>query len=69
MLEDSAGKIVGVEVKASSTVKADDLKGLRLLADSVGKKFIRGVVLYCGSEHVPFGAKLAAIPMNELWEK
>ena len=69
LLEDSAGKIVGIEVKASSTVKADDLKGLRLLADSVGKKFIRGVILYCGSEYVPFGAKLAAIPMNELWEK
>lgn len=69
VLEDAAGKIVGIEVKAGSTVKTDDLKGLRMLADSVGSKFIRGVVLYCGSEHVPFGPKLTAVPMSELWNK
>jgi predicted AAA+ superfamily ATPase len=67
LLEDSAGRIVGIEVKASSTVRSDDLKGLRMLSDSVGDKFIRGIVLYCGSDYVPFGSKLAAVPMSELW--
>jgi predicted AAA+ superfamily ATPase len=67
LLEDSAGRIVGIEVKASSTVRTDDLKGLRMLADSVGDKFMRGIVLYCGSDYVPFGSKLAALPMSELW--
>jgi len=69
VLEDTAGRVVGIEVKAGSTVKTDDLKGLRLLADSVGSKFVRGVVLYCGSEYVPFGSGLAAIPISELWNK
>ena len=67
LLEDSAGRIVGIEVKASSTVRTDDLKGLRMLADSVGDKFMRGVILYCGSDYVPFGSKLAALPISELW--
>jgi hypothetical protein len=68
ILEDAAGRMVGIEVKASSTVKTNDLKGLRLLADSVGDKFIRGMVLYCGSKYVPFSSKLAAVPLSALWD-
>ena len=37
-----------------------------MLADSIGDKFIRGIVVYWGSDYVPFGSKLAALPMSEL---
>jgi len=67
VLEDSAGHVVGVEVKASSTLNARDFKGLRLLSEALGKRFLRGVVLYIGKESVPFGSKLQAMPVSALW--
>jgi hypothetical protein len=69
VLEDRAGKLVGIEVKASSTVTAQDFKGLRALAETTGKRFHRGVVLYSGSESLPFGPELYAIPVNALWHR
>lgn len=69
VLEDRAGKLVGIEVKASSTVTAQDFKGLRVLAETTGKRFHRGIVLYTGAESLPFGPELYAIPVNSLWHK
>jgi predicted AAA+ superfamily ATPase len=69
VLEDRAGKLVGIEVKASSTVTAQDFKGLRALAETTGKRFYRGIVLYTGSESLSFGPELYAIPVNALWHK
>lgn len=68
VLEDKAGRIVGIEVKASATVSAQDFKGLRHLSEAVGKRFRRGVVLYAGSTAIPFGANLHALPVNALWQ-
>ena len=62
VLEDPAGRIVGIEVKATATPRAEDFKGLRLLAEACGDRFRRGVVLHLGSEAIPFGEKLVAIP-------
>jgi len=65
--EDAAGRVVGIEVKGSSTVGSDDFKGLRFLRDTLGDRFRRGIVLYMGRESVPFGSKLHALPLNALW--
>lgn len=59
--------IIGIEVKAASQVDKKQFRGLQTLADEVGKKFIRGVVLYTGSEVVPFTRYFHAIPVNTLW--
>ncbi len=67
VLEEKAGRIVGIEVKASATVSAQDFKGLRTLAEVVGKRFRRGVVLYTGSTAIPFGTHLHALPVGALW--
>lgn len=67
VLEDAAGRLVGVEVKASSTVSSQDFKGLGALSELSGRRFHRGVVLYTGSESIPFGPKLHALPLNALW--
>lgn len=48
---------------------AKDFKGLRVFAEITGKRFHRGVVLYTGSESVPFGEDLFALPANVLWHK
>jgi predicted AAA+ superfamily ATPase len=67
VLEDRAGKVVGVEVKASATLGSQDARGLRELADTVGKHWSRGVILYGGRDVVPFASNLHGIPMSALW--
>jgi predicted AAA+ superfamily ATPase len=68
VLEDRTGRLVGIEVKASATVSAHDFKGLRVLAETVGSRFHRGVVLYTGTEPLPFGPQFYALPISALWQ-
>ena len=65
---ESGPKLVGVEVKAASTVTGDDFRGLRKLRDSDPARFVSGVVLYDGAAIVPFGERLHAVPITRLWE-
>ena len=67
ILEEPGGRLVGVEVKASTAVAGADFKGLRYLAERVPKRFHRGVVLYTGDEMLSFGPKLHAVPLSALW--
>jgi len=67
VLEDSAGHLVGIEVKASATLHGGDLRGLQTLADAARKRWIRGVVLYTGTEIIPFAGNLHGIPIPHLW--
>jgi predicted AAA+ superfamily ATPase len=67
VLEDAAGNIVGIEVKAKATVTARDFSGLQTLAEVTGRRFRRGVVLYTGSTSVSFSPNLHALPVNALW--
>jgi predicted AAA+ superfamily ATPase len=67
VLEKKNGDLVGIEVKASSSISQSDLKGLKNLAESTKQKFKRGIVLYGGEEVLPLGEKLLAIPISALW--
>jgi hypothetical protein len=67
VLEEPAGGIVGVEVKASGSVDGKDFNGLRALKATAPQKFRRGIVLYCGREIVPFGSDLFAVPLTMWW--
>lgn len=67
VIEDGAGRIVGVEVKSSATIKAADLRGLRRLASIAGERWVAGVILYDGTEPLPFGDGLWALPLATLW--
>nr|WP_281040636.1 DUF4143 domain-containing protein [Rhizobium ruizarguesonis] len=67
VLERDDGMIAGIEVKASATVKAGDFGGLRALAEACGDRFAFGVVLYDNTDVVPFGDKLAAMPLSSMW--
>jgi len=60
VLERDDRMIVGIEVKASATVKAGDFGGLRALAEACGDRFAFGVILYNSADVVPFGDRLAA---------
>ena len=66
VLEDEAGRLVGIEVKASATVTRKDFSGIEVFAELVGPRFLRGLVLYRGNQTVPFGKNLFAIPVSAL---
>jgi uncharacterized protein len=68
VLENRQGRVVGIEVKAGSTVRQEDFRGLRHLADRLGDDFIVGLVLYTGSQTLPFGPLLRAMPISALWQ-
>jgi len=68
VLERDDGMIAGVEVKASSTVRSSDFAGLKSLSVACGDRFSQGVVLYDGTEVVPFGGRMAAVLVSSLGE-
>ncbi|WP_280305760.1 ATP-binding protein [Nocardia neocaledoniensis] len=67
VLEDNAGRVVAIEVKAAETVRTDDFRGLRSLQRRLGDRFHAGLVAYCGDQQLPFGDGLSAIPISALW--
>jgi uncharacterized protein len=68
VLETPDGRVAAVETKAAASVTAGDLRGLRALRDLGGAAFVAGVLLYCGTETLPFGDRLWAAPIASLWE-
>ena len=67
VVEDRRGRVVGIEVKASSTVTSSDFNAMRRLQSDLGDRFIAGFVLFDHDRPVPFGEKLAAVPLSLLW--
>lgn len=68
LLEDAAGRVVGIEVKTAATINSHDFRGLRHLKEALGERFVRGVVLYTGESVIPFGDNLHALPIGSLWQ-
>jgi uncharacterized protein len=68
VLEDRRGRVIGIEVKASATVRPQDLRGLRQLQAAVGDKFVQGLVLHDHDRITPFDEKLHAAPVSMLWQ-
>jgi uncharacterized protein len=60
--------VVAIDVKAASTVRAEDLRGLEHLAARLGDDLIVGLVLYTGRQTLPFGPRFRAMPISALWE-
>jgi predicted AAA+ superfamily ATPase len=67
VLEDAAGRVVGIEVKAAATVGLADFRGLKALQADLGERWLRGVVLYLGDVVLPFGDRRVAMPVSAIW--
>lgn len=67
VIEEESGGVVGLEIKASATVRPADFAGLRKLAAVAGKNFRLGVVLHDGDAVIGFGEHLFAAPLSCLW--
>lgn len=70
VLEAADGRVVAVEVKATSTPRAEDFRSLARIRDRLdrlGDDFCAGVVLHTGNRRLVFGDRLIALPMADLW--
>ena len=67
VIERNPDALIGVEVKASATVRQEDFKGLQRLQSVAGKSFVGGALLYTGDKALPFGSRLMAIPIPAFW--
>ncbi|MBI3039732.1 ATP-binding protein [bacterium] len=69
VIERDDGKVVGVEVKASMTVKHEDFSGLAHFAKYAGENLLHGILYYSGDTVLPFrieGATFRAVPIATL---
>lgn len=69
VLESAEGRIIGVEVKASASIRREDFKGLATLAEIAGDAFQQGVLFYGGEQALPFSVgtwRFHALPMGML---
>lgn len=67
ILEDRAGRIVALEVKASTRFRERDIAALAELRGALGDRFVGGAILYGGERTLPLGPRLHAIPIPSLW--
>jgi len=68
IIERSAFELVGIEVKAGSTIFDSDFKGLRKVKSAHPDKFKFGAVLYDGETCASYGDNMFIIPIRKLWE-
>lgn len=69
VLEHRDGSACAVEVKSATTVRDHDLRGLKYLRGKLGPRFKAGALIYTGANTVPFGDRLAAVPVSGLWDR
>ena len=67
VLERSPSAIVGIEVKASATVRPRDFKGLKRLRGAAGDRFACGIILHDGDRVQQVASRLFAMPVKMLW--
>lgn len=69
VVEGPDGRVAGVEVKSGSSVTTKDFRGLDLMRDRLGARFVNGVVLAGVSEAASFGDRRTVLPISALWAK
>lgn len=68
VIETQEGDVIGIEVKASATLRLQDFQGLERLKASAGDNFLMGMVLYDGEYTNVIDKNICAIPIGALWE-
>ena len=67
LIEGRDGSVCGIEVKLGATAHSRDFDALRHLQSKLGSRFKLGAVVHTGSETLPFGSDLWALPVSALW--
>lgn len=67
VLELTGGRVIGIEVKATSSVLGRHFTPLGKLRDRVGDRFLAGFVLHSGRRRMRFADRLYGLPVAALW--
>jgi hypothetical protein len=67
VIERSDGSIIGIEVKATHSPRAEMFNGLRHLESEYKTKFKNGYLFYNGDKIIPFAKNMTALPISTLW--
>ena len=68
VIEDSNGRVIGIEVKASATLDKSDFQGLSRLKKAAAANFHIGVLLYDGDHVNAFDKDIYSMPIGSIWE-
>lgn len=68
LIELADGRVIAIEVKASSTVRTTYFRHLEFLREELGDRLIAGIVLSTAPEPGRFGDRMWALPVSSLWE-
>ena len=67
LVELSGDRVIAIEVKASSAPSRADAAHLEWLRDTLGERFVAGVVLHTGPSVFALSDRIAAAPIASLW--
>lgn len=67
LVEYGQGRVVALEVKATSSPGLADARHLRWLRDELGDRFVAGVVLHTGPRRFDLDDRICAAPIAALW--
>lgn len=67
VLEGHNKQVVGIEVKATTTIKKSHLLGIQSLKETAGDKFKKGIILYTGEHAMAVDDDIYVLPINSLW--
>lgn len=68
VLEDRhTGQIATVEIKLTATPLARHARHMAMLRDRIGESFTSGVLVHAGTQILPLGDRLWAMPVSALW--
>lgn len=67
VLEDRRGRIIGVEIKSGATIGRADFRGLDLLRQKAGDRFVAGLVLCSAPRTQAHGDRTWIVPISALW--
>jgi uncharacterized protein len=68
VLEREDGKVVALEVKASSRVRPGELRSLATLRRKLASQFLGGLVLYTGQRAYTHDTSVHVVPLARLWQ-
>jgi len=67
VVENSNGKAIGIEVKLDSTINEKDWANIITLQETIGDRFLKGIIIYTGNDLVQVSRKIWAVPVQYLW--
>jgi hypothetical protein len=68
VIEDTDGRVTGVEVKSAQRFERKDLRGLDAFAEAAGERHAQSWLAYDGEEVIPLGPKTWAVPLGAISE-